>query len=106
MAFRFLLLLIIAFPAFAAEIAGVKIEEKEKFGGSELTLNGAGLRKRAKVDCDIEYFTTLRTIQALNRAEVAVLMIEADANLTAQDLRLRDGSNELDDILELIEGEL
>ena len=47
MVFRFLLLLIIAFPAFAAEIAGVKIEEKEKFDNSELTLNGAGLRKRA-----------------------------------------------------------
>ena len=47
MVFRFFLLLVIAFPAFAAEIAGVKIEEKEKFGNGELTLNGAGLRKRA-----------------------------------------------------------
>ena len=44
---RFLLLLVVALPAFAADIAGVKIEEKEKFGSGELTLNGAGLRKRA-----------------------------------------------------------
>lgn len=44
---RFLLLLLLAFPAFAAEIAGVRIEEKEKLSNSELTLNGAGLRKRA-----------------------------------------------------------
>jgi hypothetical protein len=30
-----------------AEVAGVKLEEKEKVANSDLTLNGAGLRKRA-----------------------------------------------------------
>jgi hypothetical protein len=44
---RCLLLLLVAFPAFAAEIAGVRIEEKERLSNGELTLNGAGLRKRA-----------------------------------------------------------
>jgi len=44
---RVFLLLLIAFPAFAVDIAGVRIEEKEKLSNSELTLNGAGLRKRA-----------------------------------------------------------
>jgi len=44
---RLLLLLLVAFPAFAVEISGVKIEEKERLSNSELTLNGAGLRKRA-----------------------------------------------------------
>ncbi|HUN68973.1 MAG TPA: chalcone isomerase family protein, partial [Burkholderiales bacterium] len=47
MAFRFLLLFFLAFPAFAADVAGVKLEERDKLGASELTLNGAGLRKRA-----------------------------------------------------------
>ena len=47
MVFRLLLLLTLSFPAFAAEIAGVRIEEKEKLASAELTLNGAGLRKRA-----------------------------------------------------------
>ena len=47
MVFRLLLLLAMSFPAFAAEVAGVKIEEKEKLASAELTLNGAGLRKRA-----------------------------------------------------------
>jgi len=47
MVFRCLLLLLVAFPAFAAEIAGVRIEEKDRLSNSELTLNGAGLRKRA-----------------------------------------------------------
>ncbi|MGH8674117.1 MAG: chalcone isomerase family protein [Burkholderiales bacterium] len=36
-----------AFTAQAAEVAGVKLEERTKVGGAELVLNGAGLRKRA-----------------------------------------------------------
>ena len=47
MDFRLLLLLAIAFPCFGAEIAGVKLEEKDRLASAELTLNGAGLRKRA-----------------------------------------------------------
>lgn len=35
------------FAAHAAEVAGVKIDERAKVGAAELVLNGAGLRKRA-----------------------------------------------------------
>jgi hypothetical protein len=44
---RLLLLFLIAMPALGAEVAGVKLEEKEKVATAELVLNGAGLRKRA-----------------------------------------------------------
>ena len=47
MAFRLLLLLFIALPAFGSDVAEVKIEEKDRLSNIELTLNGAGLRKRA-----------------------------------------------------------
>jgi hypothetical protein len=47
MVFRFLLLLLVALPSFGAEVAGVKLEEKDRLASAELTLNGAGLRKRA-----------------------------------------------------------
>ena len=47
MVFRFLLLFLISFPSPGAEVAGVKLEEKEKVATAELVLNGAGLRKRA-----------------------------------------------------------
>ncbi len=47
MVFRFLLLFLVAFPAVGAEVAGVKLEDKEKVATAELVLNGAGLRKRA-----------------------------------------------------------
>jgi hypothetical protein len=42
--FTFLLLLPVA--ALAAEVAGVKIDDKTRIGNTELALNGAGLRKR------------------------------------------------------------
>ena len=39
-------MLCLASTAFAAEVAGVKVEDRARVGSSELTLNGAGLRKR------------------------------------------------------------
>lgn len=46
MAFRLLLLLLVAFPAWAAEVAGVKIDDKTRVGNADLALSGAGLRRR------------------------------------------------------------
>ena len=39
-------LLIFASPTFAAEVAGVKIDDQTRVGNTELALTGAGLRKR------------------------------------------------------------
>jgi hypothetical protein len=38
---------LLALPAFGAEVAGVRIDDKMRVADSELALNGAGLRKRA-----------------------------------------------------------
>jgi hypothetical protein len=40
-------LLLVPLAAMAAEVAGVKIDDKTRIGNTELVLNGAGLRKRA-----------------------------------------------------------
>ena len=42
-----LVLLLLAAPLGAAEVAGVKLEDRARVGNAELVLNGAGLRKRA-----------------------------------------------------------
>jgi hypothetical protein len=42
-----LLLVLCASPGLAAEVAGVKVEDRIKLGQDELVLNGAGLRTRA-----------------------------------------------------------
>lgn len=44
---RLTLLLCVALPAFAAEVAGVRFDERVHVGAAELVLNGAGVRKRA-----------------------------------------------------------
>ena len=41
------LLFFVVFPASAAEVAGVRIDDKTRVANTDLTLNGAGLRKRA-----------------------------------------------------------
>jgi len=65
------------------------IDTELDYEGARFTLvDTAGLRKRSKVAEAIEFFTTLRTVQALNRAHVAVLVIEADQNFTAQDAHI------------------
>jgi hypothetical protein len=46
MAIRILLLMALALPAGAAEVAGVKIDDKTSVAGAELALKGAWLRKR------------------------------------------------------------
>ena len=43
---RLLLLLCLAAPAWAAEVAGVKIDDQARVADTELSLTGAGLRKR------------------------------------------------------------
>ena len=47
MGFRLVLLLSLALPVAAAEVAGVKIEDKTRVADTELSLSGAGLRRRA-----------------------------------------------------------
>jgi GTP-binding protein len=57
----------------------------------EKTLNfidTAGLRRRAKVEDDIEFYSTLRTHRAIERADVCVLVVDAQLGMHAQDLRI------------------
>jgi hypothetical protein len=43
---RLLVLFLLAFPVHAAEVAGVKLDDKVRVSDTELALSGAGLRKR------------------------------------------------------------
>jgi GTP-binding protein len=48
----------------------------------------AGLRKRSKVEDDIEFYSTLRTSRAMERADVCVLVVDAKDGMHAQDLKI------------------
>jgi GTP-binding protein len=51
-------------------------------------IDTAGLRRRAKVEDDLEFYSTLRTHRAIDRADVCVLVVDASLGLHVQDLRI------------------
>jgi GTP-binding protein len=51
-------------------------------------IDTAGLRKRARVDDDVEFYATLRTARAIERADVCVLVVDAADGMHTQDLRI------------------
>jgi GTP-binding protein len=60
-----------------------------RFKGKTLNfIDTAGLRRRAKVEDDLEFYSTLRTERAIERAHVAVLVVDATLGLHNQDLRI------------------
>ena len=60
-----------------------------RHGDRELVfIDTAGLRKRSKVDDDVEFYSTLRTARAIERADVCVLVVDAAEGMPTQDLRI------------------
>jgi len=53
-------------------------------------IDTAGLRRQAKVGESLEYYTALRSRRAAARADVALVVCDASAGVTAQDLRIAD----------------
>jgi GTPase len=60
-------------------------------GERKLTLvDTAGMRRQSKVADSIEYYTTLRSQRAAERADVALVVCDAREGVTAQDLRIAE----------------
>jgi len=51
-------------------------------------IDTAGLRKRHKVEEDLEFYSVLRTSRAMERAQVCVLVVDATDGIHAQDLKI------------------
>jgi GTP-binding protein len=51
-------------------------------------LDTAGLRRKAKIDDEVEYYSSLRATSSLERAQVGVLVIDAMDGVTQQDKRV------------------
>ncbi len=50
----------------------------------------AGMRRKAKIDEATEYYSLVRALQAVDRADVALLVIDSTVGVTAQDQRLAE----------------
>lgn len=59
-----------------------------KFGFDFWMLDTAGLRKKSKVTEDIEFYSVLRSIRAIEESDVAILMLDATQGLESQDLNI------------------
>jgi len=48
----------------------------------------AGLRRKTKVTYGVEYYSTMRTIDAVDRADIVVLVLTADEEISMQDVKI------------------
>lgn len=75
-----------------SDIAGTTrdaIDTEVKHNGKEYVfIDTAGLRRKKSVKEDLEKFMIVRTVSAVERADVVVLMIDADEGVTEQDAKI------------------
>ena len=60
----------------------------DKFGFNFYLVDTAGIRKKGKVNEDLEYYSVIRSIRAIENSDVCVLMIDATRGIEAQDLNI------------------
>jgi len=58
--------------------------------GSVCFIDTAGMRRKSRTERGTEYFSVLRALEALDRADIALLVIDATAGVTHQDQRLAE----------------
>lgn len=59
-----------------------------KFGYNFMLVDTAGIRRKAKVNEDLEFYSVMRSIRAIERADVCVMMIDATTGMEAQDMNI------------------
>ncbi len=58
------------------------------FGHDFILIDTAGIRKKAKVKEDLEFYSVMRSIRAIEEADVCILLIDATLGIEAQDLSI------------------
>ena len=75
-----------------SDIAGTTrdaIDTSFVVNGKKYTLiDTAGIRKKKSVEEDLEYYSVLRALGAIRRADVSVVMIDAEQGITEQDVKI------------------
>ncbi len=78
--------------AIVSPIAGTTrdaVDTRIVYEGVEITLiDTAGIRRRGKIEPGVEKYSVLRSLRAIERADVALLMIDATSGLSAQDAHI------------------
>lgn len=78
--------------SIVTEIAGTTrdaVDAVLKYHGQEIVLvDTAGLRKKAKVTENVEFYSTIRTERAIQQCDVAILILDATQGLEGQDIKV------------------
>ena len=53
-----------------------------------ILIDTAGIRKKKSVEEDLEYYSVLRALGAIRRADVCIIMIDAEVGITEQDVKI------------------
>ena len=56
--------------------------------GKYVFIDTAGMRKKSRVDDSVERFSNMRTVDAISRADVCLIMIDANEGVTEQDTKI------------------
>ncbi|MBQ9400317.1 MAG: ribosome biogenesis GTPase Der [Bacteroidales bacterium] len=59
-----------------------------KFGHEFMLVDTAGIRRKAKVHEDLEFYSVMRSIRAIENADVCIMMIDATTGMEAQDMNI------------------
>ena len=59
-----------------------------KFGKDFFIIDTAGMRKKRQVEENLEFYSVIRTIQAIEESDVCILMIDATTGIESQDLSI------------------
>lgn len=57
-------------------------------GGEYTIIDTAGIRKKSRVEDDIEYYSVMRAFDAVRRADVCILVVDSTEGLTEQDTKI------------------
>ncbi len=59
-----------------------------RFGHDFMLVDTAGIRRKSKVHEDLEFYSVMRSIRAIERADVCILMLDATSGMETQDMNI------------------
>ena len=74
------------------DIAGTTRDSIEtlynKFGQEFVLVDTAGMRRKRNVDEDLEFYSVMRSVRAIEESDVVILMLDAERGIEAQDMKI------------------
>ncbi len=58
------------------------------FGKKYTFIDTAGLRRKKRIKYGVEYFSTMRTIESINRADIVLIILDATSEISTQDQKI------------------